>query len=79
MDHFEWEAWKAESSSSLGNRVPNKEMRLAFYVTLSDFRRILLVQTADEFYCAMGQLSAEMMDFTKEDSDKLIKVRIIIN
>ncbi len=38
------------------------------------FRRILLVDTADEFYCAMGQLSAEMMEFTKEDSDKLIKV-----
>ncbi len=32
------------------------------------------MDTADEFYCAMGQLSAEMMEFTKEDSDKLIKV-----
>ncbi len=41
------------------------------------FRRILLVDTADEFYCAMGQLSAEMMEFTKEDSDKLIKVFLI--
>ncbi len=38
------------------------------------FRHILLVRTADEFYCAMGQLSAEMMSYTKQDSDKLIKV-----
>lgn len=29
--------------------------------------------TADEFYCAMGQLSGEMLEFSKEDSDKLIK------
>ena len=35
--------------------------------------RILDVSTADEFYCAMGQLSREMLDFTPAECDTLIK------
>ena len=32
------------------------------------------MKSADEFYCAMGQLSQEMLQFTTPDSNKLIKV-----
>eukprot|EP00095_Tigriopus_kingsejongensis_P001322 maker-scaffold249_size238305-snap-gene-1.11 protein:Tk01322 transcript:maker-scaffold249_size238305-snap-gene-1.11-mRNA-1 annotation:"probable gpi-anchored adhesin-like protein pga55" len=35
--------------------------------------RILLVPSADEFYCSMGQLSQEMLEFNKSDSNRLIK------
>ncbi|TRY74948.1 hypothetical protein TCAL_01264 [Tigriopus californicus] len=35
--------------------------------------RILLVTTADEFYGAMGQLSQEMLDFSTEQSNTLVK------
>ena len=39
-------------------------------------RRILTVPTADEFYCAMGELSQEMLEFTTAQSDVLIKVSL---
>ena len=34
----------------------------------------MTVKTADEFYCAMGQLSQEMLQFSVVDSNMLIKV-----
>ena len=38
-------------------------------------RRIIqAADTADEFYCVMGQLSQEMLDYKVSDSNKLIKV-----
>ena len=38
-------------------------------------RRIIqAADTADEFYCVMGQLSQEMLDYQASDSNKLIKV-----
>ena len=39
------------------------------------FRRIIQsADTADDFYCVMGQLSQEMLDYKVEDTNKLIKV-----
>ena len=39
-------------------------------------RRIIqAADTADEFYCVMGQLSQEMLEYQVSDSNKLIKVR----
>ena len=40
------------------------------------FRRRIIqaADTADEFYCVMGQLSQEMLDYKLSDSNKLIKV-----
>ena len=38
------------------------------------FRRLLEVQTPDEFYTAMGSLSLEMLDGTVVDEDALIQV-----
>ena len=38
-------------------------------------RRIIqAADTADEFYCVMGQLSQEMLDYKISESNKLIKV-----
>ena len=51
-------------------RAPVPFIRVSFSPS-----RILLVSTADEFYCAMGQLSQEMLEFSTEDSNRLIKVR----
>ena len=40
-------------------------------------RRIIqAADTADEFYCVMGQLSQEMLDYQASDSNKLIKVSL---
>ena len=42
---------------------------------LNTFRRIIqAADSADEFYCVMGQLSQEMLDYKASDSNKLIKV-----
>ena len=42
---------------------------------LNTFRRIIqAADSADEFYCVMGQLSQEMLDYKDSDSNKLIKV-----
>ena len=39
----------------------------------------MVVKSADEFYCAMGQLSQEMLLFSITDSNRLIKVINIVN
>ena len=41
------------------------------------FRRIIPADSADEFYCIMGQLSQEMLDYKTEDTNRLIKVQIV--
>ena len=38
------------------------------------FSRILTVRSADEFYCAMGQLSSEMLAYGVVDTNRLVKV-----
>ena len=40
------------------------------------FSRIMAVQSADEFYTTMGQLTSEMLDDGLADADQLIKVSI---
>ena len=44
------------------------------YWILSNRRIIQAADTADEFYCVMGQLSQEMLEYKLSDSNKLIKV-----
>ena len=38
------------------------------------YRRIIPADSADEFYCIMGQLSQEMLEYKIEDTNRLIKV-----
>lgn len=39
------------------------------------FSRILTVESADEFYCIMGVLTREMLEFGLMDANGLIKVK----
>ena len=39
-------------------------------------RRIIPADSADEFYCIMGQLSQEMLEYKTEDTNRLIKVHL---
>ena len=48
------------------------------YWILSNRRIIQAADTADEFYCVMGQLSQEMLEYKLSDSNKLIKVCLSI-
>ena len=47
-------------------------------VIVSNRRIIQAADTADEFYCVMGQLSQEMLEYKLSDSNKLIKVCLSI-
>lgn len=44
-----------------------------FVVVMYHYRRILMVKTADEFYCKMGTLSGELLNGHLFDSNGLIQ------
>jgi len=53
-------------------------LRTALAIWKGLTHRVLTVKTADEFYCAMGQLSQEMLQFSVVDSNMLIKTLVEI-
>lgn len=47
---------------------------MVVYLNKFIFSRILTVESADEFYCIMGVLTREMLEFGLMDANGLIKV-----